>query len=82
MKELKKNQPFHNHKHGTRLATRHATKFTCLWVNKPYYSSQYNQYLEAHDRKIIEMVNEVTNPITGSQIEYGDLIKEPNIQET
>ena len=60
MKELKNNQPFHNHKHSTRLATLCVYRFTCSRVSKPYYRLKFAQYLEAYDRKIIEMVNTVT----------------------
>ena len=47
MKEQKQNQPFNNHKHGTRLATCRVTRLTCSGVNKTSYHSQATQYLEA-----------------------------------
>ena len=82
MEELKNNQPFHNHKHVTHLATLCVSRFTRSGFNKPYYCSQDAQYLEACDRKIMKMSNAVTDPFTGAQMEYGDLIKDLKPQET
>ena len=81
MEELKNNQPYHQHKNGTHLATRRVTRFTCSGVNNPSYGSQESKCLEACDRTIIEMTNAVTDPLTGSQMEYVDLIKDPKLRE-
>ena len=35
--ELKKVQPFHQHNHNTRLATRHTSRFSSSGVNRPFY---------------------------------------------
>ena len=79
MEELKRNQPFHQNNHGTCLEIRRVTRFTRSGANKPFYNSQAAQYLEAHGRNIIEMANADKDPITGSQMEYEDLIKDPKL---
>ena len=80
--EININQPYHNHKNGTRLATYRVNIFTCSGVNNPSNRSQAAQYLEARYKKMIERANAVTYPLTGDQMEYGDLIKDPKLWET
>ena len=82
MEKLKKNQPSHNHKHGTLLETRRVTRFTRSGINKTSYCPKFSQYLEARDRTVIEMANAFTETLTGSQMDYGDLIKDPKLWET
>ena len=81
MEELKNNQPFHQHNHDKHLETGRVTRFTHSGVKKTSYRSKHAQYLKSHDRTIIEMNNAVTYPLTGYQMEYGDLIKEPKLWE-
>ena len=82
MDDLKKDQPFHQHKHRNFLVTRRASRLSRSGWNKPSYCFQAAHYSEACDFTITEISNAVTDPITGYQMEYEYLIKDPKLRET
>eukprot|EP00978_Attheya_sp_CCMP212_P030152 scaffold109935_cov20-Attheya_sp.AAC.1 len=70
-----KNPP--THQYGTRTATQKASNKTIL---HPSYKARALNHILNSERVYNGMLNAVTNPLTGIQMEYKDLMKDPTLR--
>jgi hypothetical protein len=67
------------HQYGTRTATQKASKKTIL---QPSYKARALNHILNSERVYNGMLNAVTDPLTGIQMEYKDLMKDPSLRPT